>query len=89
MVQWMDIFEAFLAEAQCFKRGYVPSLEEYLSNAVTTGGTYMALVHAFFLMGQGVKRENMVMLEPYPNIFSCSGKILRLWDDLGTARVCH
>ncbi|RVW72497.1 putative terpene synthase 11 [Vitis vinifera] len=83
---WMDIFGAFLAEAYCFKGGHVPSLEEYLTNAVTTGGTYMALVHAFFLMGQGVTRENMAMLKPYPNIFSCSGKILRLWDDLGTAR---
>ncbi|CBI17971.3 unnamed protein product, partial [Vitis vinifera] len=83
---WMDIFGAFLAEAHCFKGGHVPSLEEYLNNAVTTGGTYMALVHAFFLMGQGVTRENMAMLKPYPNIFSCSGKILRLWDDLGTAR---
>ncbi|KAL6330081.1 hypothetical protein AAG906_039999 [Vitis piasezkii] len=83
---WMDIFGAFLAEAQCFEGGHVPSLEEYLTNAVTTGGTYMALVHAFFLMGQGVTRENMAMLKPYPNIFSCSGKILRLWDDLGTAR---
>ena len=89
MLQWMDIFGAFLAEAYCFKGGHVPSLEEYLTNAVTTGGTYMALVHAFFLMGQGVTRENMAMLKPYPNIFSCSGKILRLWDDLGTARVGH
>ncbi|KAL6330307.1 hypothetical protein AAG906_040233 [Vitis piasezkii] len=71
---WMDIFGAFLAEAQCFEGGHVPSLEEYLTNAVTTGGTYMALVHAFFLMGQGVTRENMAMLKPYPNIFFCSGK---------------
>lgn len=48
----------------------------------------MALVHAFCLMGQGVTKETLAMMEPYPNLFSCSGKILRLWDDLGTARVC-
>ncbi|CAK7351917.1 unnamed protein product [Dovyalis caffra] len=25
------------------------------------------------------------MMKPYPNLFSVSGQILRLWDDLGTA----
>ncbi|TXG55303.1 hypothetical protein EZV62_020559 [Acer yangbiense] len=66
----------------------VPHLKrtEYLANGVTTGGTYMALVHAFFLIGQGVNKETAAMIEPYPKLFSCAGKILRLWDDLGTAR---
>ncbi|KAJ4729952.1 Geraniol synthase [Melia azedarach] len=83
---WVDIFEAQLAEAKWFSEGYVPTQEQYLTNGVTTGGTYMALVHAFFLMGQGVTKETCSLMEPYPNLFSCSGKILRLWDDLGTAR---
>ncbi|KAK2650732.1 hypothetical protein Ddye_018221 [Dipteronia dyeriana] len=83
---WIDIFEAQLAEAKWFNRGYVPNLEEYLANGVTSGGTYMALVHAFFLIGQGVNKETVEMMLPYPKLFSCAGKILRLWDDLGTAR---
>ncbi|KAK4846715.1 hypothetical protein QYF36_021171 [Acer negundo] len=83
---WIDIFEAQLAEAKWFNKGYVPNLEEYLANGVTTGGTYMALVHAFYLIGQGVKKETAAIMEPYPELFSCAGKILRLWDDLGTAR---
>ncbi|KAJ6693393.1 hypothetical protein OIU85_004188 [Salix viminalis] len=82
---WIDIVEAFLVEAKWFSKNYVPSPEEYLANGVTTGGTYMALVHAFFLMGQDVTNETAAMMEPYPNLFSVSGKILRLWDDLGTA----
>ncbi|KAJ6758199.1 R-LINALOOL SYNTHASE PROTEIN-RELATED [Salix koriyanagi] len=82
---WIDIVEAFLVEAKWFDKNYVPSPEEYLANGVTTGGTYMALVHAFFLMGQNVTNETAAMMEPYPNLFSVSGKILRLWDDLGTA----
>ncbi|KAJ6763729.1 R-LINALOOL SYNTHASE PROTEIN-RELATED [Salix purpurea] len=82
---WIDIIEAFLVEAKWFDKNYVPSPEEYLANGVTTGGTYMALVHAFFLMGQNVTNETAAMMEPYPNLFSVSGKILRLWDDLGTA----
>lgn len=83
---WIDMFEAFLREAKWSNNGYVPNLEQYLINAVTTGGTYMALVHSFFLLGKGVTNHTVSMMKPYPELFSISGKILRLWDDLGTAR---
>ncbi|XP_058091520.1 probable terpene synthase 11 [Magnolia sinica] len=83
---WLDIIDAFLVEAKWCSKGYVPTLEDYLENGVTTGGTYMALVHAFFLIGQDLTVESVDFLEPYPKIFSCSGRILRLWDDLGTSR---
>ncbi|KAJ4952444.1 hypothetical protein NE237_029276 [Protea cynaroides] len=83
---WIDMFEAFLVEARWFNKKYVPTQEEHLINGVTTGGTYMALVHAFFLMGEGVTKETIGMMEPYPKLFSYSGMILRLWDDLGTWR---
>ncbi|XP_050204828.1 probable terpene synthase 11 [Mercurialis annua] len=83
---WIDMFEAFLVEAKWFNNGYVATLEEYLHNGVTTGGTYMALVHSFFLMGRGLTHQTAAMMQPYPPLFSFSGRILRLWDDLGTAR---
>uniref|UniRef100_A0A5B7BIG7 Putative geraniol synthase n=1 Tax=Davidia involucrata TaxID=16924 RepID=A0A5B7BIG7_DAVIN len=79
--------ESFQAEANWYNSGYVPSLEEYIENGVTTAGTYMALVHLFFLIGQGITEETVGLLDPYPNFFSSSGTILRLWDDLGTAMV--
>ncbi|KAL6975737.1 geranyl diphosphate diphosphatase [Sarracenia purpurea var. burkii] len=83
--KWIDMIEAFLVEAKWFNNGYVPNLEEYLQNGVTTAGSYMALVHIFFLIGHGVTQQTVRMMDPYPNLFSCSGRILRLWDDLGTA----
>ncbi|KAL5571265.1 hypothetical protein UlMin_020862 [Ulmus minor] len=83
---WKDVFEAQLVEAQWFNKRYTPTFEEYLTNGVTTGGSYMALVHSFFLIGQGVTKETISMMTPYPQLFSCAGKILRLWDDLGTAK---
>lgn len=83
---WVDMFEAFLVEAKWCSRKYMPNLEEYLENGVTTAGSYMALVHTFFLMGQGVTEETIAMMNPYPRLFSLSGRILRLWDDLGTAK---
>ncbi|KAK4255395.1 hypothetical protein QN277_008400 [Acacia crassicarpa] len=83
---WIDIFEAFLEEAKWFNRGHTPSFEEYLENGVISAGSYMALVHSFFLMGDHLSNQNVSMLmNPYPRLFTVSGQILRLWDDLGTS----
>nr|QGW08887.1 geraniol synthase [Rosa x damascena] len=79
---WMDILE----EAKRFNGGYIPTLDGYPANRVISGGTCMAPVHAFFFMGKGVTKETKAMMEPYPKCFTSSGKILRLWDDLGTSR---
>ncbi|XP_022847491.1 probable terpene synthase 11 [Olea europaea var. sylvestris] len=84
---WMNTIEAFMIEANWFSSGHVPDLANYLKNAVTTSGSYMALVHIFFLLGEGISHGNVKSMEkPYPKIFSCSGQILRLWDDLGTSK---
>ncbi|KAK1326647.1 putative terpene synthase 11 [Acorus calamus] len=83
---WTDICEAFLVEAKWFNRGTVPTLEDYLTNGVITGGTCMALLQASFLMGHKVTLGNVGLTESYPWIFACSGRILRLWDDLGTSK---
>ncbi|XP_028808412.1 probable terpene synthase 11 [Neltuma alba] len=82
---WIDIFEAFFEEAKWFNREHVPSFEEYLENGVTSAGSYMALVHAFFLIGDDLSKQNISMMNPYPRLFTVSGQILRLWDDLGTS----
>ncbi|XP_068667828.1 monoterpene synthase TPS4, chloroplastic-like [Aristolochia californica] len=83
---WADLCEAYLVEARWFSDGKVPPLEDYLRNGVTTGGTYMALLHAFFLIGEKITDETVGFLEPYPKLFTCAGRILRLWDDLGTSK---
>ncbi|KAK7324762.1 hypothetical protein VNO77_28593 [Canavalia gladiata] len=83
---WIDIFEAFLKEAKWFNSGYIPSFREYLENGVTSAGSHMALVHATFLIGDGFSKETISMMKLNPRLFSCSGEILRLWDDLGTSR---
>ncbi|KAF1859573.1 hypothetical protein Lal_00010157 [Lupinus albus] len=82
---WIDIFEAFLEEAKWFNKGYMPTFREYLNNGVISAGSYMAMVHATFLIGDSISKEIISMMKPYPRLFSCSGKILRLWDDLGTS----
>ncbi|RZS27307.1 hypothetical protein BHM03_00060757 [Ensete ventricosum] len=81
---WVDLCEGFLVEARWFNGGVVPELEEYLGNGVTTAGTYMALVHAFYLIGSGINKQGSEVVNSYPKLFTSAGRILRLWDDLGT-----
>nr|QIQ55972.1 geraniol synthase [Nepeta rtanjensis] len=85
---WIDMIEGFMVEAKWFNGGIAPNLEEYIENGVSTAGAYMALVYLFFLIGEGVTDQNASLLirKPYPKLFSAAGRILRLWDDLGTAK---
>ncbi|KAL3829006.1 hypothetical protein ACJIZ3_017808 [Penstemon smallii] len=85
---WIDMIEGYMVEAKWFNGGRAPNLEEYIENGVSTVGSYMALVHLFFLIGEGVTEQNakLLMKKPYPKLFSSAGRILRLWDDLGTAK---
>ncbi|KAI7734167.1 hypothetical protein M8C21_004646, partial [Ambrosia artemisiifolia] len=84
---WFDTIQAFMVEAEWVSRGNGPNLKDYIENGITTAGTYMALVHLFFLIGEGVTAENTsYLLHSYPRFFTDAGKILRLWDDLGTSK---
>ena len=89
ILQWIDLSEAYLEEAKWLNSGYMPTFREYLDNGVISSGSYMALVHATFLVGDGLSKEAISMMMPYPKLLSCSAEILRLWDDLGTSRVSH
>ncbi|KAM0037836.1 putative geranyl diphosphate diphosphatase [Helianthus debilis subsp. tardiflorus] len=82
---WIDLAKAYMEETKWVKRDRIPTLKHYIENGVTTSGTYMALVHLFFMVSDGVTSENSQhLLDRYPNFFTLAGTILRLWDDLGT-----
>ncbi|KOM43962.1 hypothetical protein LR48_Vigan05g156700 [Vigna angularis] len=83
---WIDLLEAYLKEAKWFNDKYVPAFEEYLDNGVISSGSCLALVHATVLIGENLSRETISLMSPYPRLFTCSGEILRLWDDLGTSK---
>lgn len=83
----MDLCEAYFTEARWFSNGVVPNLEDYVSNGITSAGTYIGLVLAFFLMGKQVNKETSCLVNSKPKLFTSAGKIFRLWDDLGTAMV--
>lgn len=86
-MQWASLCNAFLVEAKWFARGYVPKTEEYLKNGVVSSGVHVVLVHIFFLLGQGITQETVDFVDSMPGIITSTAAILRLWDDLGSAKV--
>ncbi|GKV42357.1 hypothetical protein SLEP1_g49769 [Rubroshorea leprosula] len=83
---WASLCNAFLVEAKWFAAGEIPKPEEYLKNGIISTGVYVVLVHVFFLLGQDITKENMELINNNPGIISSTATILRLWDDLGSAK---
>ena len=79
--------DAFLVEAKWFAHGEFPKSEEYLRNGIVSSGVHVVLVHMFFLLGQGINKETVDFVDGFPPIITLTAMILRLWDDLGTAKV--
>ncbi|KAJ0968573.1 hypothetical protein J5N97_025490 [Dioscorea zingiberensis] len=83
---WAKLFNAFLQEVKWFASGQVPNKDDYLRNAVISSGVFIVIVHLFFLMGNGLTKENVEQIEKDPSFIYHTGAILRLWDDLGSAK---
>ncbi|KAI3707566.1 hypothetical protein L6452_26192 [Arctium lappa] len=78
---WATLCNAFLVEAKWFACGHIPMAKEYLKNGMVTSGVQVLLVHMFYLLGNGTAEINHDH-----GIVSSVSKILRLWDDLGSAQ---
>ncbi|KAG8634414.1 hypothetical protein MANES_17G030605v8 [Manihot esculenta] len=83
---WTSLCNAFLVEAKWFASGDVPNADEYLKNGILSSGVHAVLVHLSFLLGQDITKENVELLDSNPGIIYSTAKILRLWDDLGSAK---
>ncbi|KAM7506178.1 hypothetical protein LguiB_005082 [Lonicera macranthoides] len=83
---WASLFDAFLVEAEWFASGHVPKADEYLKNGIISSGAHVVLVHMFFLLGEGRNKESANIVDDYPGIITSVATILRLWDDLGSAK---
>ncbi|XP_030513235.1 (3S,6E)-nerolidol synthase 1-like [Rhodamnia argentea] len=83
---WAKLLNAFLVEARWLARGHYPTTQDYLDNAIVSSGVHVLLVHLFFLLGERIDPESVHHLENIPEIVSSTASILRLWDDLGSAK---
>uniref|UniRef100_A0ACD5V8R0 Uncharacterized protein n=1 Tax=Avena sativa TaxID=4498 RepID=A0ACD5V8R0_AVESA len=85
---WATLFDAFLVESRWLSADQDPSPDEYLSNGIITTGAPLALLHLFFMIGHDPSTAGSANLTAshMPRIISCPSKILRLWDDMGSAK---
>ncbi|KAG2655609.1 hypothetical protein PVAP13_1KG024200 [Panicum virgatum] len=84
---WAELFDGFMVESKWLAAGLVPAAEDYLRNGVVTSGMPLTLAHVLFLLGQDHAAYSDVtkLTDHIPLAISCPGKILRLWDDMGSA----
>ncbi|KAI3768529.1 hypothetical protein L2E82_19282 [Cichorium intybus] len=84
---WAKLCNAFLVEAKWFSSGHIPNSEEYLKIGMVTSGVEVLFVHMFFLLGNGTNElQYSGLINDNHGIILSVAKILRLWDDLGSAR---
>ncbi|CAL9237884.1 unnamed protein product [Arabidopsis halleri] len=83
---WASLCKAFLIEAKWFHSGYLPNTEEYMKNGIVSSGVHLVMLHVYFLLGEELTREKVELIESNPRIVSSAATILRLWDDLGSAK---
>ncbi|KAG0531427.1 hypothetical protein BDA96_04G021900 [Sorghum bicolor] len=81
---WVVLFDAFMVEAKWLTMDQVPTAEDYLRNGVVTSGLPLTLVHIFIMLGCDQSTETLI--DHMPSVISCPAKILRLWDDMGSAK---
>ncbi|XP_031392247.1 probable terpene synthase 4, partial [Punica granatum] len=84
---WARLCDASLVEARWFTSRHSPLADEYLKNAVVSSGVHIVMVHSFAFLSESVNQHSLeMMLNNFPGISSSTGEILRLWDDLGSAK---
>ncbi|CAL5345881.1 unnamed protein product [Camellia sinensis] len=83
---WASLCNAFLVEAKWFASGHLPKPDEYLKNGVISSGVHVVLVHMFFLLGHNITKQNVNLVNDNPGIVTSTATILRLFDDLGSAK---
>nr|XP_027105074.1 (3S,6E)-nerolidol synthase 1-like [Coffea arabica] len=85
---WASLCNAFLVESRWFRSGSrdQPMADEYLKNGKVSSGVHVVLEHVFFLLGFGATNEGPIDLSDASAIISSVAAMLRLWDDLGSAK---
>ncbi|KAK9152023.1 hypothetical protein Syun_010332 [Stephania yunnanensis] len=83
---WTSLSNSFLVEAKWFASGHLPDTREYLNNAIISTGVHVVFVHIFFLLGESITKQSLQLMDQIPSQVYIVATILRLWDDLGSAK---
>ncbi|KAM3309678.1 hypothetical protein ACQJBY_030770 [Aegilops geniculata] len=80
---WTTLFDGFMTEGKWLSTNQVPTSEDYLRNGVVTSGAPLVFMHLFFMLGHELPEGNN---DDIHRVISCPAKIMRLWDDMGSAK---
>ncbi|KAL3513017.1 hypothetical protein ACH5RR_025734 [Cinchona calisaya] len=84
---WADLCKAYLLEAKWYFSRHVPTLQEYLDNALISVSAPVVLIHAYFCVDCPINKHHLEYLDEIHKIIRCSAIILRLANDLGSSPV--
>ncbi|MBA0771044.1 hypothetical protein Gotri_019573 [Gossypium trilobum] len=77
-----QVSESYFVEAKWYNENYVPTMKEYMRNAVVTAGYIMLIVTSFVGMGDFVTPEMFNWASNNPKIIDASSIIARLMNDV-------
>ncbi|XP_037450707.1 S-(+)-linalool synthase, chloroplastic-like isoform X2 [Triticum dicoccoides] len=80
---WATLFDGFMIEGKWLSTNQVPTSEDYLRNGVITSGAPLLFLHLLFMLGHDLTEDNN---DHILRVISCPAKIMRLWDDMGSAK---
>ncbi|XP_010425238.1 PREDICTED: 1,8-cineole synthase 1, chloroplastic-like [Camelina sativa] len=83
---WADLCKTYLVEAKWYKRGYKPSLEEYMQNARISISAPTILIHFYCAFSDQISIQILESLSQHrQHVIRCSAVVLRLANDLATS----
>ncbi|MDV3166665.1 MAG: terpene synthase family protein, partial ['Waltheria sp.' little leaf phytoplasma] len=83
-----DLLKTFIQEARWAKnKQQAPAFEEYIENAWMSASGPLQLVHAYFLLGQNITKEELQCLDKYDDLLRWPSLVFRLCNDLATSEV--
>ncbi|GMJ05158.1 terpene synthase 21 [Hibiscus trionum] len=77
-----QLSEAYFVEAKWYNEHYVPTVEEYMANALVSSGYIMVTITCFVGMGDVVTEDTFNWASNNPKIVRASTIIARLMDDI-------
>uniref|UniRef100_A0ACD5TBX7 Uncharacterized protein n=1 Tax=Avena sativa TaxID=4498 RepID=A0ACD5TBX7_AVESA len=80
---WAKLFDGFMIERKWLSSNQVPTSEDYLRNGVVTSGAPLVFLHLFAMLGHDLNEAGN---DHIPRVVSCPAKIMRLRDDMGSAK---
>ncbi|XP_037470843.1 S-(+)-linalool synthase, chloroplastic-like [Triticum dicoccoides] len=80
---WATLFDGFMIEGKWLSTNQAPTSKDYLRNGIITSGVPLVFLHIFFMLGHDLTEDNRDYIF---RIISCPAKIMRLCDDMGSAK---